>query len=249
MHLPARRLAPAALALLLLTACGSGDEGVGTNGAATSSPSDTASGEGPDSSDSPDPALSGSPTPTVPPGDPDSTESGDQPPDGDDGHGDKSGEGRDAAVSPTAMLDAATVSSLAGGKWAEAAGALGCGDDPTPGALASRSLGFTASSGALIEVVGTYADKASAVAAVPKSAQELESCGYAESADPRLGDASLQMEAPEVAGAARRALVVAVDGALVVLVGEGSPAAPGTWESLADIAFGTACAASPHGCH
>jgi len=50
-------------------------------------------------------------------------------------------------------------------------------------------------------------------------------------------------------GADQRAMVLAAEGVTVVLVATGSPAAAGAWESLADVALGTSCAATAHGCH
>jgi hypothetical protein len=44
-------------------------------------------------------------------------------------------------------------------------------------------------------------------------------------------------------------MVLAVEGATVVLVGTGAPAAPAAWAALADLSLGTACSAGVHGCH
>ena len=43
--------------------------------------------------------------------------------------------------------------------------------------------------------------------------------------------------------------MIAADGVSVLLVTSGSSAAPGVWESLADVAMGTSCAAAHDACH
>ena len=234
-----------AVLLLVLAGCANGSSPASDDPsrAAGKNSSPTVHGSPPE--DSADPTLSGSPTPPVSSDDPEPTETAERDEDA-AGDGDRS-EARE--VPANAMLDADTVGAVAGGSWSEAAGVLGCGEDPVPGALGSRALGLTASTGSLVEVVGTYADKASAKAAVSAAAEAIEPCGYAEAGDPRIGDASVEMEGTGATGPDRKAVLIAAQSVLVVLVADGSAARPGTWESLVDLALGTSCAAAAHACH
>lgn len=235
------------LAVLLVVLAGCTNGSSSSSGdpapAAGKDSSPTAHGSGP--AGSPDPVGSDFPTPSSSSDDPDSTQTAEPDDDSaDDGDPDGTRE-----VPVNAMLDAATVGAVAGGSWSEAAGVLGCGDDPAPEALDSRALGLTAKTGSLIEVVGTYGNKASARAAITAAAAAIEPCGYAEAGDPRIGDASLEMAGTGQTGPDRMAVVIAAESVLVVLVADGSAARPGTWESLADLALGTSCAAAAHACH
>jgi hypothetical protein len=83
---------------------------------------------------------------------------------------------------------------------------------------------------------------------VAAEATRLAGCGFAADGDPRLGEASAQLTKDTGTGR-QLALVLAAEGATVVLVGSGSAADQAVWPSLADVALGTACAAGVHGCH
>ena len=228
-----------------------------TSSAAKESPDFGEDGPGP--SDTPDPALSDQPVPTLPPGDP-----GDQSDDGADpeqGHGDDDGhddadapdKGRLATVPATSMLDAQTVGAVAGGSWAaaDASGVEACLTDTPAGAAAGRSSVLAAddASGRLVQQVATWRSVREAKAGVDGVARALTGCGFTATGDPRLGEASAQLERTLDGGAVERVVVIAAEGATVTLTGSGSGAAAGTWESLADLAMGGLCAAGVHGCH
>lgn len=256
--LPVGAVASLLVASLALVGCGSdqptrttsGSTGRLTDGlpvASTDGPSAPSSategrdgGEGPDVSDTPDPALSGQPVPTLPPGDPgadDSTATPDAPP------------GPVATIPAEAMLDAPTVGAVAGGSWTAAEAPAGwCATPHTPGARVDRAQVLTTDGGRLLETVSSHADRAAARRAVDRAATRLVACGWTLDHDPRLGEASEQLtrsggDGPEVA------LVLAADGVGVVLVAVGTAAAQGTWESLADLALGSSCLAADEGCH
>ena len=221
--------------------------------------------DGPGPSDSPDPALSGQPVPTLPPGDPGTDEPGtddpqdpaddsDEPdrPDGD------SNDGADGArlteVPAAALLDAETVGTVAGGSWVptdlgssgadDSCGTGGQGGAPTRAALLVADDG----AGRLVQSVATWPTARDARAAVSGLGSALAACGFAAVGDPRLGEASAAFDRT-VDGSPQHAVVIAVEGATLVLAGSGTAAAPGTWESLTDVAMGSVCAAGVHGCH
>ncbi|MGH8895131.1 MAG: hypothetical protein ACRDWY_17790 [Actinomycetes bacterium] len=246
--------------VLSLAACGAAtaDQSAGPGGPGggkTASPTP----EGPDPSDRPDPALSGQPVPTLPPGDPgtgpDAEGTTGSPDDraGSDGHtGGHSDhdEGGVTSVPVTATVDTETVAALAGGTWVEGdAGWGGCETGRPAGATASRTLALTSAEGRLVQTVSAHETVRAARDAVDAVADRLAGCGFTGACDPRLGEASAEMSRISAAGQTERALVVATEGATVLLVGVGSSAADGAWESLADVAMGTACAAGVHGCH
>lgn len=220
--------------------------------------------DGPGPSDSPDPALSGQPVPTLPPGDPGTDEPGSDDPDTDDHGDDESDEdepggadgdqpdaGRLTEVPASALLDVQTVGAVAGGSWSPAEPT---GDDACvaadQGGAPTRPVVLTAddAGGRLVQSVATWPSSRAARAAVVGVGSALESCGFAAAGDPRLGEASAAFDRT-VDGAQQHAVVIAVEGATLVLAGSGTAAAPGVWESLADIAMGSACAAGVHGCH
>lgn len=253
------RTAAAALGLaLLLGACSAAtaEQGDDSAGAPVESARSTPDGPGP--SDTPDPALSGQPVPTLPPGDPGTDGSGeaatdDAPPEGDDGHAGEHGpDESDEAVGTrtvpaAALVDPATVAALAGGSWSAEAGAgsaAGCPPVTPAGAAASRTLLLRSADGTLLQVVSAHRTVRAARQAVDGVAGLLAGCGFTSAGDPRLGEASTALaRAPE------RAVVIAAEGATVVLVGRGSAASAAAWDSLADLALGTSCAAGVHGCH
>lgn len=252
----ATRAVAAALLAVVLGACSSATDPA-TDGP-TDGPTDRATDYAADQAGGyPDPALAGEPTPTLPPGDPGTDADGvadghgaEESTEGGDAHGEHAGDSDEPAVPPGALLDAATVGSLTGGTWREgtSAGTSGCDAARPAAALAARGITLVATGGALTEWVGAYADPAAASAAVARTADRLAACGFTRAGDPRLGEASLELTRAGGAGAAR-AMVVAADGATAVVLGTGSVAAPGAWESVVDIALGTSCAAAPHGCH
>lgn len=259
-----RRCAGAAIALALLVGgCGSvpadtastpvgatggtgtGTSGTGGTGGTAADGDGSLEPEGPGPSDRPDPALSGQPTPSRPPGDPGGPGGPDRGTDGDHPGGDPSGEGG-TDVPAGALVDAGTLAALAGGTWSPAPVPADCTAATPTGALAARSGTLAAADGALTETVAGYADPEAANAAVPDTGKRLAACGFTVTGDPRLGEASVELAG---ADSGDRAIVVASDGALLVLVASGSAAAPRAWESLVDVALGTACAGAPHGCH
>jgi hypothetical protein len=236
------------------------DSSPATSSAAKESPDFGADGPGP--SDTPDPALSDKPVPTLPPGDP-GDDGADDDPDG-PGHADDPEDAEDAdapdkgrlsTVPVAALLDAETVGAVAGGTWAAsgddaATAAEACLTDTPAGAGAGRSsvLGADDASGRLVQQVATWRTVRAASTAVESVSATLAGCGFTATGDPRLGDASAQLERT-VDGALERVVVIAAEGATVTLTGSGSAAAAGTWESLADLAMGGLCAAGVHGCH
>lgn len=251
------RLRPAAAAAILLVGLTGCTGAAARDGADAARPdrSATATPEGPGPSDRPDPALAGEPVPTLPPGDPGvggDVDAADDDSAGD--HGDDHG-GEVAAVPAAAFVDEETLAALAGGDWTAAADPGDCTSAPPPGAVASRSVTLAGSGGQLVQVVGAYESVRASNAAVAAAVAALGRCGFQEAGDPRLGTASVELARPArdtTAGesdAEQRAMVLAAEGVTVVLVATGSPAAAGAWESLADVALGTSCAAAAPGCH
>lgn len=259
---PTRRRAARAVAgalglALLLGACAAAtaEQDADAPKARTGAPQRTVEGPGP--SDSPDPALAGEPVPTLPPGDPGTGGDG-EPTDaaeGDDGHAGEHGPDeavRARTVPSSALVDAGTVGALAGGSWtedADAAGPAGCPPVAPKGAAASGTLALRSADGALLQTVSAHRTVRAARRAVQLVADELAACGFTAAGDPRLGEASAALARGDNTGAPEKAVVIATEGATVVLVGRGSAASAGSWDALADMALGTACAAGVHGCH
>jgi hypothetical protein len=205
--------------------------------------------DGPDASDTPDPALSGQPTPTLPPGDPGTAT---PPPTGHDPRP------RVTAVPAAALVDIASLGAIAGGTWVEApTPSSWCSAPRTgPGAISRSRLLTTAPGGTpgrVVESVTAHTSAASAADAVAATTARLQGCGLVVDRDPRLGQVSEQLtgELPDGAGGTDHvvALVLASERVGVVLVASGPAAQQGAWESLADLALGSSCAASPDGCH
>lgn len=254
------RTAAGALGLtLLLGACAAAtaEQGADPPGTRTGSAQRTVEGPGP--SDTPDPALAGEPVPTLPPGDPGTGGDGEPtdapPPEGDDGHAGEHGpdEAVGARTVPSsALVDAGTVGALAGGSWtedADAAGPAGCPPVAPRSAAAIGTLALRSADGALLQTVSAHRTVRAARRAVQLVADELAACGFTAAGDPRLGEASAALARGDNTGAPEKAVVIATEGATVVLVGRGSAASAGAWDALADMALGTACAAGVHGCH
>jgi hypothetical protein len=247
---------PAALAVglaLLLGGCSAATADQGAP-AARAVDSGTPLPDGPGPEDRPDPALSGQPVPTLPPGDPGVDPAADGGGgDGVDGHGpDEASHGEHGMVTEvpgSALVDAETVGALAGGGWSvDPAGGEPCATDAPDGATASRSTTLASSDGRLVQTVSAHAGARAARVAVDGLADRLAGCGFVPDGDPRLGEASVQLARTAESGQ-ELALVLAAEGATVVLVGSGSATEPGAWSALADVALGTACAAGEHGCH
>jgi hypothetical protein len=200
--------------------------------------------DGPDASDSPDPALSGQPVPTLPPGDPgDGTTDPEPSSTGSENHGPR-------AVPADAMLDAPTVGAVTTGTWTASAAPHGwCAAPRTPGSAAFRAQLLESADGRLVQSVTAYPDGVSAVRAVAAAADRLVGCGFTRDRDPRLGEASELLTGTSADGTDQVVVVLASEGVGLVLLAEGSAAAPGTWDSLADLAMGSSCAAAQHGCH
>jgi hypothetical protein len=153
-----------------------------------------------------------------------------------------------AVVPVGAVLDPETLAGVAGGRWtASAAGpqATGpCGALPTR--AAARTVLLREQGGrVLVQTVLSYAHE-EGLDAVAQLAGSFAACGYRPVDAPPLGEAAAQAED----GSGDRALVVAAEGAVVVLTGKGGLAddTP-TWEAVADVALGSACPAAPSGCH
>jgi hypothetical protein len=152
-------------------------------------------------------------------------------------------------VPEAALVDAATVAALAGGDWSvDPDGGSRCTTAAPAGAAASRTVTLTAPDGVLAQTVSAFRSPLAARGAVAAEATRLAGCGFAADGDPRLGEASAQLTKDTGTGR-QLALVLAAEGATVVLVGSGSAADQAVWPSLADVALGTACAAGVHGCH
>lgn len=201
--------------------------------------------DGPDASDTPDPALSGEPVPTLPPGDPGT---------GSPGPGDAAETHAPGAPVPAAaLLDTATVAAVAGGDWTvRPAPRRWCDAPRAPGAGTARVQVLESADGRLVQSVGGYAgtgaDRA-AVQAVDTATERLRTCGFTLDRDPRLGAASQLLTRTAADGTDQVVLVLAAEGVGVVLMASGTPAERGAWESLADLALGSSCAAAADGCH
>ena len=150
-------------------------------------------------------------------------------------------------VPEQALLDAATVAGVAGGRWTAAAStptAVGrCGSLAAD--AAARSVRLTDGSRTLVQTVLSY-EHGEDLEAVPALAQSFADCGWTASEAPPLGEASAAASGADGGSA----LVFSSEGAVVVLVGTGGLAADaGVWDALADVALGSACPAAPGGCH
>jgi hypothetical protein len=255
---------PAALAVglaLLLGACSAAtaDQGAPRPTGGPAAGPQFPEGPGPD--DRPDPALAGEPVPTLPPGDPGTGSGADTTgdaggPDGADGAeaGEHEENGHEAeppavtSVPDSALVDAETVGALAGGSWRAGGSAEPCPVVPPADATATRTATLASSGGRLTQSVSAHRSVGAAKDAVAVIADRLAGCGFTPDGDPRLGEASARLVRDGTEGR-ELALVLAVEGATVVLLGGGSAAAPGAWMSLADVALGNACTAGVHGCH
>ena len=152
-------------------------------------------------------------------------------------------------VPPEAVLDAPTLSGVAGGTWqVQPSGpqqAGPCGPLPETGAAASRTVRLSDERGrVLVETVRAFRHGQDGPA-VDALAASFADCGWRSTEAPPLGERSAQ-----ATSAAGTALVFSAEGAVVVLTGTGGLAEDaGVWEAVADVALGSSCPAAPEGCH
>jgi hypothetical protein len=255
-------VAAAAIAVTL-AGCGGAASGVvaandkGSTPTPTSATADTSPSAGADQPTEPA-TKSASPKPTLPPGDPGADAPGTDDPNGDLGNENATPHPKDAktSVPQTAVLDAETVSSVAGGAWTVAAAPVDSCVAPRPVKLvATRStqLSGVGSDGAtgsrLVETVSTHRGADAAVAAVRALERRLAGCHATSARDPRIGDASVQLTLTTPDGTVIVVTATAVDGVTFVLSGSGPVTGADKWSALTDIALGSTCAAAIEGCH
>lgn len=171
-------------------------------------------------------------------------------PDAAAGHGHGQEGALPTAVPDEAMLDAATLSGVAGGTWQAVpvppAETGPCGAVPTDEAAASRSARHVDGAGRVVtQTVQSYehGHDGEAVGALVGS---LRGCGWEPVEGLPLGEHSAQAHRAD----GTTLVVVAAEGALVLLVGGGGIEQDTVaWDAVADVALGSACAAAPDGCH
>ena len=152
------------------------------------------------------------------------------------------------SIPTEALLDPATLEQVVGGSWSAQPLAPGdaqaCGG-ALAGAGAARSVRLADDAGrVVVETVLSYEHEAGNTA-VEALDGALATCGWHAQQAPPLGEQSVQARRD-----AATLLAVSAEGAVVVLTGHGGIAGdPALWESLADVALGTACPAAPGGCH
>lgn len=203
------------------------------------------------------PKASTSPTPTLPPGDPGADAPGTDDPNGDLPGGDSSPTPKSArtSVPRSAVLDAATVGSVVGGTWTTGAAPADSCTAPRPAsAVATRSVQFASApagstGGTLVETVATHRGVKAAIAAVHALERRLTQCHATSAADPRIGDAAVQLRLTNPDGTVTVVTAAAVEGVTFVLSGSGPVTSADRWSSLTDIALGSTCAATIDGCH
>jgi hypothetical protein len=150
------------------------------------------------------------------------------------------------SIPAEAMLDPQTVGGVLGGEWQQAGGR------PTDcavatGSVADESVEFSGDSGSVVQTLATHRSLAAADRAVVEAGDNLADCGWEKLANPRLGTASV---AARSADGTQTVTMLSAEGVTVTLVGSGDAAASrGRWTALADVALGSSCAATPHGCH
>lgn len=214
-------------------------------GPATGSVEGPFGSDGPGASDTPDPALSGQPLPTLPPGDPGTGSADPGHTEPDDGR-----HGSAPTVPSEALLDAASVGAVAGGDWTVSAAPRGwCAGPRMSGTTAVRAQQLRSPDGRLVQSVSAYRDARAAVRAVSVTTDRLVGCGLTRDRDPRLGESSELLTGSSADGTQQVVVVLAAEGVGLVLVASGSAAGRGAWDSLADLALGSSCAAAGHGCH
>jgi hypothetical protein len=197
--------------------------------------------------------------PTLPPGDPGPDAPGTDDPNGDLGNaGGSSDQPKHPAkttVPRAAVLDAETVTSVAGGAWTAGAAPADSCVAPRPGkAVATRSAQLTSgadgtTSSRLVETIGTHRGTKAAVSVVRAIEQRLLDCHATSAPDPRIGDASVQLTLVGADGTNTVVTAAAIEGVTFVLSGSGPVTGTDTWSALTDIALGSTCAAAVDGCH
>lgn len=201
-----------------------------------------------------------SPSPTLPPGDPGTDEPGTDDPNGDLGNETPSSHPNDArtTVAKTAVLDAETVGSVAGGTWTVDAAPVDSCAAPRPVKLvATRSTQLSgtgageggATDSRIIETVSTHHGRKAAVAAVRALERRLTGCQATSAPDPRIGDASVELTLTNTDGTVTVVTAAAVEGVTFVLSGSGPVTGADKWSALTDIALGSTCVAAIDGCH
>ena len=146
------------------------------------------------------------------------------------------------------LLDSRTVAQRLGGTWtAGDRRAVGCPTAAHVDASVVHRTSVVAEGGSSVrQTVAAFASAAAADRAVDDARDRLVGCGWSV-LDPRVGSAAVQGVAPD---GTQRVLVAATEGVTVTLVGSGGrPADRREWAGLADLALGSACGASAHGCH
>jgi hypothetical protein len=240
----------AALLVAVMAGCGSEapDEGGARSAAPLTTPAATASGAAGSEAEGTDrPSGTGGPVErpvSLPPGDPglDAPEMADPGPSRPEPHGQEEAL---RTVPVEALLDAETVGTVMGGRWATHPGsAVECA---VPGdALGVRTRAYESGRDRVLQILTTHHDPADADTAVSGLADQLARCGWSVGPDPRIGSASVTAED----GTGRVLTAVSVEGVGVVLVGSaGTARHRGRWSALVDMALGSSCPAAPDGCH
>lgn len=258
---PALAAIAAATFAVTLAGCAGAANG-DVDGALHDNASPTATSPASTAADQPDDPAAGSASPdtsagsTLPPGDPGPDAPGTDDPNGDlgnaGGHSDQNA--ARTSVPPTAVLDTETVVAVVGGGWAASSAPANSCTAPRPTkAVATRSSQLTglntAAGSRLVETVSTHRGVAAAVAAVHALERRLTRCHATSAADPRLGDASVQVTLTAPDGAVTIVTAAAVEGVTFVLSGTGPVTAAKHWSALTDIALGSTCVAATDGCH
>lgn len=151
-----------------------------------------------------------------------------------------------------AMLDATTLAAVAGGSWAvqpvQAGDAEPCGAMPA-GAGSARTTRLADDAGrVVVQTVLSY-DHGADGEAVRALGAGLARCDWQPQEPPVLGEQAVQATRGQ---GDRSAVLLALsaEGVVVVLTGHGGAADDAAvWQSVADVALGTACPAAPAGCH
>jgi hypothetical protein len=267
----------AATIAVTLSGCGgtaNGEVTSSSDGSATAGPASTKTAAPAHSTgaDQPTDAATkdASPLPTLPPGDPGTDAPGTDDPNGDLGNETPAPHPKDAktSVPKTAVLDAETVASVAGGTWTAGEAPADSCAAPRPAKLvATRSTqltltnpdgtgtgtasgdSFGATGSRLVETVSTHHGADAAIAAVRALERRLTGCHATSAPDPRIGDASVQLTLTNPDGTVTVVTAAAVEGVTFVLSGSGPVTGANRWSALTDIALGSTCVATLDGCH
>jgi hypothetical protein len=148
-------------------------------------------------------------------------------------------------VPAEALLDAPTLSAVAGGDWQQAeAEPLEC--LAGTGWVAERSAAFASGDGQVLQTVATHEGHGAADRAVEEQATALLGCGWTRERAPRLGSVSAAASTDD----GQSAVVFSAEGVTVTLLGSGSVTSDRRrWVSVLDLALGNSCAAAPDACH